>query len=135
LLKESDYISLNPILNQETRHLVGEKEFHQMKPSVYLINTARGPVVDEPALIKALQEKRIAGAGLDVFEKEPIDPQNPLLKMDNVVVMPHTASYSDVAFALLRRTVGQEAARVVSGYWPKSVVNKGVQPKVKLSKE
>ncbi len=135
LLKESDYISLNVILNQETRHIVGEKEFHQMKSSVYLINTARGPVVDEAALIKALQEKRIAGAGLDVFEKEPIDPQNPLLKMDNVVVMPHTASYSDVAFALLRRTVGQEAGRVVSGYWPKSVMNKGVQPKVKLIKE
>jgi len=135
LLKESDFISLNIILNRQTRHLVGEKEFNQMKPGVYLINTARGPVVDEPALIKALQEKRIAGAGLDVFEKEPVDPQNPLLKMDNVVVMPHTASYSDVAFSLLRRTVGQEAARVVSGHWPKSIVNKTVQPKVKLLKE
>jgi D-3-phosphoglycerate dehydrogenase len=114
---------------------MGEKEFRQMKPTAYFINTARGPIVDEPALIKALQEKWIAGAGLDVFEKEPIDADNPLLKMDNVVVTPHCASYSDAAFKLLRTSVGQEAARVLSGRWPRNVVNKTVEPKVKLVKE
>jgi D-3-phosphoglycerate dehydrogenase len=106
-----------------------------MKPSAYFINTARGPVVDEVALIKALQEKWIAGAGLDVFEKEPVDPDNPLLKMDNVVVTPHSASYSDASFRRLRRSVGQEAARVLRGYWPKNIVNKSVKPKVNLAKE
>ena len=135
VLQESDYLTLHPLLNQETRHLIGEKELKQMKPSAYLINTSRGPVVDEVALIKAIRQKWIAGAGLDVFEKEPIDPDNPLLKMDNVIVTPHSASYSDVAFRRLRTCVGQEAARVVAGRWPKNVVNKTVKPKVKLAKE
>ena len=135
LLKESDFVSLHTFLNEETRHLIGEKELEQMNPDAYLINTARGPVVDEPALIKALQEKWIAGAGLDVFEKEPADPDNPLLKMDNVVVTPHSASYSDAAFKRLRISVGQEAARVLSGRWPRNVVNKTVKPKVNLVKE
>ncbi|MFC1936945.1 C-terminal binding protein [Chloroflexota bacterium] len=132
LLKESDYISMHTFLSKDTWHLLGEKELKQMKPSAYLINASRGPVIDEPALIKALQEKWIAGAGLDVFEKEPVDPDSPLLTMDNVVAFPHTASYSDAAFKRLRRSVGQEAARVLSGRWPKNVVNKQVKPKVTL---
>ncbi|MBA7704997.1 Glyoxylate/hydroxypyruvate reductase B [subsurface metagenome] len=135
LLKESDYISVHALLNKETWHLMGEKEFRQMKPTAYFINTARGPVIDEPALIKALQEKWIAGAGLDVFEKEPVDPDNPLLKMDNVVVTPHSASYSDQAFSLPAKIVMQETVRVLSGRWPKNVVNKSVKPKVNLVKE
>ncbi len=135
LLKESDFVSVHTFLGKETWHLMAEKEFKQMKPTAYFINTARGPVVDEPALIKALQEKGIAGAGLDVFEKEPIDDDNPLLKMDNVVVMPHSASYSDTAFNQLQTSVGQEAARVLSGRWPRNMVNKTVKPKVKLVKE
>jgi len=135
LLKESDFVSVHTFLSEETRHLMGEKEFKQMKPTAYFINTARGPVVDEPALIKALQEKRIAGAGLDVFEKEPVDLDNPLLKMDNVVVTPHSASYSDAAFKRPRIIMLQEAARVLSGRWPKNVVNKTVKPKVNLVKE
>ncbi len=135
LLKESDFVSVHTPLNKETRHLIGEKEFKQMKATTYFINTSRGPVVDEPALIKALQERWIAGAGLDVFEKEPVDADNPLLKMDNVVVTPHCAAYSDVAFKRLRTSVGQEAARVLSGRWPKNVVNKTVKPKVNLVKK
>lgn len=134
LLKESDFVSVHTPLNEETWHLIGEKEFKQMKPTAYFINTSRGSVVDEPALIKALQEKWLAGAALDVFEKEPVDSDNPLLKMDNVVVTPHSASYSDVAFKRLRTSVGQEAARVLSGRWPKNVVNKTVKPKVNLAK-
>ena len=135
LLKESDFVSVHTPLNKETWHLIGENEFRQMKPGAYFINTARGSVVDETALIKALEEKWIAGAGLDVFEKEPVSPDSPLLKMDNVVVTPHTASYSDDSFKRLRTSVGQEAARVLSGRWPKSVVNKQVKPKVNLVKE
>lgn len=135
LLKESDFVSVHTPLNKETRHLIGEKEFKQMKPGAYFINTARGSVVDEVALIKALDEKWIAGAGLDVFEQEPVAPDNPLLRMDNVVVTPHSASYSDASFQRLRTCVGQEAARVLSGKWPRNVVNNTVKPKVNLVKE
>ena len=135
LLKASDYVCLQTPLNQETRHMIGEKELKQMKPTAYLINTARGAVVDEAALIKALREKWIAGAGLDVFEKEPIDPNNPLLKMDNVVLTPHYAVHTSTAMKRLRVSVAQEAARVLTGKWPRHWVNKGVKPKVPLAKE
>jgi D-3-phosphoglycerate dehydrogenase len=134
LLRESDYVLLHTALTKETRHLIGEKQLKMMKPGAYIINTARGAVIDEPALIRALQEKWIAGAGLDVFEKEPIDPENQLLKMDNVIVLPHSASYSDAAFIRLRQCVGQEAARVLSGKWPKNVVNKTCKPKAALKR-
>jgi phosphoglycerate dehydrogenase-like enzyme len=89
LLRQSDIVSLHIPLMPETRGLIGAAVFAQMKPSAVLINTSRGGVVDEPALIEALQMKTIAGAGLDVFAKEPPDRDNPLLRMDNVVVMPH----------------------------------------------
>jgi len=133
LLKESDYVSLHTPLNQDTRHIIGEAELAQMKPTAYLINTARGAVADEAALIKALQEERIAGAGLDVFEQEPTDPNNPLLKMPNVVVTPHSAAYSDNSNKRLSTSVGQEAARVLQGQWPRNWVNKDVTPRIKLS--
>ncbi|MBA7617021.1 D-3-phosphoglycerate dehydrogenase [subsurface metagenome] len=135
LLKESDFISVHTTLSKESWHLIGEEEFKQMKPNAYFINTSRGSVVDEVALIKALQEKRIAGAGLDVFEKEPVDADNPLLKMDNVVATSHLGGYSDVSLKQVNPRVGQEAARVLSGHWPKSVVNKSVKPRVTLVKE
>ena len=133
LLNQSDFVSVHTPLNEETRHMIGEAEFKQMKPSAYFINTARGPVVDEPALIEALQEKRIAGAGLDVFEMEPIAPDNLLLKMDNVVVVPHSASYSDAAIAEQPVNPAQEVARVLSGKWPNNPVNATVKPKVNLA--
>jgi D-3-phosphoglycerate dehydrogenase / 2-oxoglutarate reductase len=134
LLKEADYITLHPLLNRETRHLIGERELKQMKPTAYLINTSRGPVIDEAALVKALQDRRIAGAGLDVFEKEPVEPGNPLLKMNNVVIFPHAAYYSDIANKRLRSSVGEEAARVISGTWPKNAVNRNVKLKIELVK-
>lgn len=135
LLKQSDFVSVHTPLVEATYHLLGEKEFKMMKPTAYFINTSRGPVVDEPALIKVLQEKWIAGAGLDVFEKEPVDPDNPLLKMDNVVVTPHSASYSDIAFTKPTAYALQEALRIMKGQRPKNVVNKTVKPKVELVKE
>jgi D-3-phosphoglycerate dehydrogenase / 2-oxoglutarate reductase len=135
LLGQSDYVLLHTVLNRETRHMIGEAQLKMMKTSAYLINTARGAVIDEAALIRALNEKWIAGAGLDVFEQEPIDPGNPLLKMENVIVMPHSASFSDAAFERLRQNVGQEAVRVLSGKWPRNVVNKTCRPKVELARE
>jgi D-3-phosphoglycerate dehydrogenase len=135
LLRESDFISLHTPYSEETRHLIGEAELRQMKPTAYLINTARGAIVDEAALIRALEADRLAGAGLDVFEPEPIALDNPLLKLDNVIATPHSASYCEASYARLKRSVGQEAARVLKGRWPKNLVNKGVKPKVNLSRE
>ncbi len=132
VLKSSDYVSVHTPLNDETFHLLGEKEFRQMKPNAYMINTARGSVINEAALIKALQEKWIAGAGLDVFEKEPVDPDNPLLKMDNVILIPHSASYSDAALDTQPVNPVREVARILKGQWPRNVVNRGVKPKVDL---
>jgi len=98
LLRESDFVVTIPLLNEETRHLMGAPEFAQMKATAYFINVSRGPVVDEPALIEALRAGRIAGAALDVFEQEPVDPANPLLTMDNVIVTPHSLCWTDECF-------------------------------------
>jgi glyoxylate reductase len=92
ILMESDYISLHVPLNDETKHLIGEAELRKMKETAYLINTARGPIVDEKALYNALKEKWIAGSGLDVHYNEPTDPDNPLLLLDNIIVAPHIGS-------------------------------------------
>jgi lactate dehydrogenase-like 2-hydroxyacid dehydrogenase len=95
LLRESDFLSLHTALTPETRGMIGESELAKMKPTAFLINTSRGPVVNEGALIAALRAGRPAGAGLDVFETEPIDPENPLLKMENVVLLPHVGSATE----------------------------------------
>ena len=133
LLKESDYISVHCLLNKETHHFISDQEFGMMKPSAYIINCARGPIIDEAALIRVLQAKEIAGAGIDVFEKEPTEPDNPLLKMDNVVKMPHSAFFSDVAFKRLRISAAQEAARIISDKMPRNYVNKTVKLRFPLS--
>ena len=95
LLKESDFVSIHVRENPQTFHLLGEKEFALMKPSSYLINTARGTVIDEGALNRALKEKAIAGAAIDVYEEEPLKPNNSLLKLDNLTITPHIAAESD----------------------------------------
>lgn len=134
LLKESDYVSLHTPLSEATYHLLGERELKLMKPTAYLINTARGPVVDEEALIKALQEGWIAGAGLDVFEKEPIDINNPLLRMDNVIVTSHLGGETDESVFMLRDRTGAEVARVLKGLWPLNPLNPVVNPRVELKR-
>jgi|SRR5262249_49488458 len=91
LAERSDYVSVHTLLNAETRHMIGEKFFARMKPTALLINTSRGPVVDEQALARALRDKRLAGAALDVWETEPAAADNPLLHMDNVIATPHAA--------------------------------------------
>lgn len=94
LLKNSDFVSLNCDLNLKSYHIISKAELDIMKPTAYLINAARGPLVDEPALIEALQAGKIAGAGLDVFEEEPLPTTSPLLKMKNVLLSPHNANSS-----------------------------------------
>lgn len=98
LLQKSDFISINADLNPTSRHLINSETLSLVKPEVIIINTARGPIIDQPALIKALEEKKIAGAALDVFEDEPIPPDSPLLKMDNVLLAPHNSNSSPRAW-------------------------------------
>lgn len=95
ILKKSDIVSLHVFLNAETRHLISQAELALMKRDAFLINTSRGPVVDEAALIEALQSKKIGGAGLDVFESEPLPKDSPLRRLDNVILTPHTAGRPD----------------------------------------
>jgi len=133
LLRQSDYVSLNLPLTQETFHLIGERELALMKPTSVLINTARGPVVDEAALVAALREGRIAGAGLDVFEVEPLPASSPLLELDNVIVTPHTAGISEQSARKVRTEVGKAAADLLAGRWPRYVANRGVKPRVPLA--
>ena len=111
------------------------EQFKLMKKTAYLINCSRGPVVDEKALIEALNNKEIAGAGLDVFEEEPTYPENPLLKMDNVGVTNHYASYSEVAWERAETQLGEEAVRIATDGYPMSLVNPGVKSKLTGKKE
>ena len=96
MFSRSDYLSLHVPLSANTRHLIGEHQLRLMKPKAVLINTARGEILDQPALVRALTEGRIAGAGLDVLDPEPPDPHDPILKLENVVLTPHIAGYSDL---------------------------------------
>jgi D-3-phosphoglycerate dehydrogenase / 2-oxoglutarate reductase len=119
LLKRSDFVSLHPPLTGKTYHMIDEAALRLMRPHAVLINTSRGSVVDELALIKALQEEWIGGAGLDVFEKEPCDDNNPLLAMDNVVVSPHISGLSWATSEEHRVKPIGEVVRVLSGRPPR----------------
>lgn len=126
VLKEADYISIHCPLNESTRHLLGEREFVEMQKKPFVINVARGPIIDEKVLIRALEEGRISGAGLDVLEKEPPAPENPLLKMDNVIVSPHVGFYSEESIRELKRRGAESVSAVLLGEWPRAVVNQEV---------
>jgi D-3-phosphoglycerate dehydrogenase len=134
LLTRSDYISMHPPLNDETYHMISEEAFKVMKNTAVVINTGRGSTIDEAALIRALEEGRIAAAGLDVLETEPPAPDNPLLKMPNVIITPHVASASTRMAPETRRRVGREIALVLRGRWPRSCVNPSVLPRVPLER-
>lgn len=97
LLQQSDVISLNPDLNKSSHHLISDSEFERMKPTAFIINTSRGPVIDEKALIRALESKKIAGAGLDVFEEEPLPTDSPLRKFSNCILTPHNSFNTEEA--------------------------------------
>ena len=129
LLKESDFVSVHCALTSENRHMLGAEQLKLMKPTAYLINTARGPLVDEEALYAALTRGDIAGAGLDVTEVEPINMDNPLFELDNVVFTGHSAHYSDISAANYRRSPVEDVSRIMSGKWPTGWVNPQVEAK------
>ncbi len=126
LLTRSDVLSIHAPLTSETRHLIGEPQLRLMKPTAYLVNTSRGPVVDQKALTRALQEGWIAGAGLDVLEKEPPDPDDPILGLDNVVLTPHFASYTEEAYVEVREKAARQVVQVLRGEVPSYLVNREV---------
>jgi D-3-phosphoglycerate dehydrogenase len=130
LLQRSDYVSIHVPLTAGTHKLINAEKLALMKPTAWLINTGRGPVVDEQALIAALQAGQIAGAGLDVFEVEPLPADSPLLSLDNVVMTPHCASYADATFRNLWRRVGEEAALALRGRMPNTPVNDHIKSKL-----
>ena len=132
LMQRSDIVSMHAPSTSEVHHMLTERHFRMMKPTALFINNGRGPTVDEAALIKALEEGWIAGAGLDVTEIEPPEPDNPLLKMENVILTPHVASASSRMSPEARRRVGQEISLVLSGRWPRTCVNPTVLNKTDL---
>ena len=119
----SDYVSVHTLLNAETRGLINEPFLRRMKPTACLINTSRGPVVDEAALARALEQGWLGGAALDVFEEEPLPAESPLRRMDHVILTPHAAYFSSPAVAQVPRRCGEEVARVLTRERPLNVVN------------
>jgi D-3-phosphoglycerate dehydrogenase len=122
LLRNADFVVATVLLNRDTRHLMNAERFAQMKRSAYFINLSRGPIVDEPALIAALRNGTIAGAGLDVFEQEPVARNNPLLTMGNVLVTPHALCWTDECFDAIAREGLGSIVDFANGRTPKSVV-------------
>ena len=133
VLKESDFISIHCPLNDSTRHLIGDEALKKMEKKPMIINTSRGPIVDERALIQALEQGLISGAGLDVLEKEPPDDQNSLLKMENVILSPHVGFYSEESISELKRRTAKNVADVLRGKRPASVVNREVLGKTRAT--
>ncbi|WP_411953983.1 C-terminal binding protein [Alkalibacillus sp. S2W] len=135
LYDQSDYVSVHLPLNAQTEKLVSHDAFKQMKESAFIINTSRGGVIDEQALVQALEKGEIAGAGLDVLENEPIPDGHPFLEMDQVILNPHSAFYSVEAEAELKRKSAQNAADVLQGYLPNYIVNPDVKENVQLKEK
>jgi glyoxylate reductase len=127
LVRESDFVSVHTPLTPDTRHLINAAKLKIMKPSAILINTSRGAVIDEEALVIALQEHWIAGAGLDVYEKEPIDPKNSLLALDNVVIIPHMGSATTQTRSAMSVLAARNLLAVLRGTPPPSWLNPEVE--------
>jgi phosphoglycerate dehydrogenase-like enzyme len=130
VLSEADFVSLHPVLTPETFHLLNAERLALMKPTAYVINTSRGGVIDEPALIQALRSKQIAGAGLDVFETEPPALDNPLLKMDNVVGTPHGLGHADESLLRCAAMTEQNVLALIDAQLPPYLVNPSVRWRV-----
>lgn len=128
----ADYVSVHAPLNESTFHIVNAHTLGLMKPTAYLFNTARGPLVDEEALIEVLSSGRIMGAGLDVFEQEPTVRNNPLHTLPNVVLTPHAAGYSDVSITRGRKMAAAEMARMLNGSYPSNLLNPEVQGQTRV---
>jgi D-3-phosphoglycerate dehydrogenase len=132
LMAESDAVVVCCALTAETRRLIDRQRLALMKPSAYLINVSRGPVVDQAALTEALTAGQIAGAGLDVFEQEPISPSDALLSLDNVIVAPHAVCWTDECFRGNGRSACKSILDVASGRTPAHVVNRDVLSRAAL---
>jgi D-3-phosphoglycerate dehydrogenase len=132
LIINSDVVSIHVPLVESTKHMFNKEIFTKMKETAYLVNLGRGPVINENDLIWALQNKQIAGVGLDVTDPEPIQAGNPMLAMDNVIITPHAAYYSEDSQVELQTKAAQSVAQVLSGFYPKYLFNKEVKDKVKL---
>lgn len=123
LMRQSDFVSLHCPLTPETRGLISDRELSWMKPTSYLINTSRGPVIDQSALYRALKERRIRGAGLDVYETEPVPDDEPLLRLDNVILAPHSLCWTDECFRRMGEAAVGAVLAVLRGEIPSYVVN------------
>ncbi|MFE5323171.1 C-terminal binding protein [Paenibacillus sp. NPDC056579] len=132
LCRESDFISVHVPLTPDTQGLIGAEQFRLMKPGVIVVNTSRGPLIDEQALITALASRQIAGAALDVLEQEPIRPDHPLLSMEQVLLTPHAAWYSEDSEQELKGKIAQNVVDVLSGFYPRYLANPDVKYKVHL---
>lgn len=130
LLRKSDYISLHAPLTPETNKLFGLKEFKRMKSTAYIVNTARGALIDEQALYQAVKERWIAGAVLDVMDPEPPRPDNPLLKLDQVLITGHSSWFSESSIEELQQRAAEAVILALQGKWPSSIIN----PEVKEQK-
>jgi phosphoglycerate dehydrogenase-like enzyme len=126
VFREADFVCIHAKLTEETRGLVGARQLSLMKPTAYLINVARGPIVDQRALTAALQEGRIAGAGLDVFEQEPLSLDDPLIQLDNVMLSPHTAAHTLELSIAMGNINSEQMLAVARGDVPRDVVNRAV---------
>jgi D-3-phosphoglycerate dehydrogenase len=129
LLRESDFVSVHPPLVAETRGMIGDEALAHMKPTAFLLNCARGPIVDTAALVRALDAGRIAGCALDTTDPEPLPDPHPLRGRDNVIITPHAAWYSEQALVGLQAGAPGEVRRVLTGEWPVNVVNRAVRGK------
>jgi len=128
VLREAKFVTLHVPLSPTTRHMIGERELRSIPQGSYLVNASRGPVVDEQALIRVLQDGHLAGAALDVTDPEPPLPDNPLLGMENVIVTPHIASNTDLGVHAMMHGVADQIAQVIAGEPPRSMVDPGVWP-------
>jgi len=127
VLEQADYVSIHVPLTDSTRQMISDEELTMMKERAYLINTSRGPVVDEDALYRALRDGTIAGAALDVFEEEPINHSSPLLGLDNIIMTPHIASASVETRIKMATTAAENLVSVLKGVEPPNLVNPGVR--------
>ncbi len=129
LLKRADFVSLHPPLTSQTRKMISDEAFSKMRPTTYLVNCARGPIVDTDALVRALDANKIAGAALDTVDPEPLPEKHPLRGRENVIFTPRVAWYSEAAMKGLQAGAPGEVKRVLSGQWPINVVNPAVKGK------
>jgi phosphoglycerate dehydrogenase-like enzyme len=126
VFRRADFVSINCPLTESTRHLVNRERLHLMKPDAYLINTSRGPLVDQSALTQVLRSGRIAGAGLDVLETEPPEADDPILTLDNVIITPHALCWTDQLFQGNGRADVVAVMKVISGELPTGIVNREI---------